>query len=77
MGVADGVNDGVCVPEGEAPREKEGVPVGVGEGEGSTTPCTNKGPAYMVPALVTEFQAFVVKLPAEAPVHTFVRLSTP
>ena len=77
MGEADGVNDGVGVPDGDAPGEKEGVPVGVGEGEGSITPATNRGPAYMVPALVTEFHAFVVKLPAVAPVHTFMRVRMP
>ena len=75
--VADGVYVGDGEPEGEAPKDIEGVPDDDGEGVGSITPATNKGPAYMVPALVTEFHAFVVKLPAVAPVHTFMRVRMP
>ena len=60
---------------GEAPMLRVGV--GVGEREGSTTPCTNSGPAYIVPALVTLFQTFVVKVPAVAPVHTLTSVSRP
>ena len=80
-GVKEAVNEGVreeeAVKEGVVEGEGVGVGEGVGEGVGSITPVTNKGPAYMVPALVTEFHAFVVKLPAVAPVHTFMRVRIP
>ena len=79
--VADGVKVGEAVPETEAPEEKEGVPDGVtevvGEGEGNITPATYSGPAYIVPALVTLFHAFVVKVPTVAPVHTLTRERMP
>ena len=63
--------------EDDAPDDAEGVPEEVGEGVGSITPSTYSGPAYMVPAFVTSFQAFVVKVPAVAPVHTFVSARMP
>ena len=83
--VADGVKVGEAVPETEAPEEIEGVPDGVtdgvtevvGEGEGNITPATYSGPAYIVPALVTLFHAFVVKVPTVAPVHTLTRERMP
>ena len=61
----------------EGVGEKVGVVEGVGVGVGNRTPSTNKGPAYIEPALVTLFQAFVVKVPAVAPVHTLTRERMP
>ena len=79
--VPDGVPEGVYVGEGvlddDAPPDKEAVAEGVWEGVGSITPTTYSGAAYIVPALVTEFHAFVVKVPAVAPVHTFVSCRMP
>ena len=79
--VTDTVADGVTVEEevllDDEPEEPEAVPDGVGEGVGNITPATYSGPAYIVPALVTEFQAFVVKVPAVAPVHTLTRERMP
>ena len=81
--VIDEVGVTAGVPDNEEPPDAVGELLGVGElvgeseGEGRTTPCTNRGPAYIVPALVTEFQAFVVKTPAAAPVHTLVRERSP
>ena len=75
--VVEAVEDAVAVPDAEEPPEGVAELLGVGEAEGRTTPCTNSGPAYIVPALVTEFQAFVVKTPAAAPVHTLVRERSP
>ena len=69
-GVAVAVTVGDC--EGVAPGEREGV----GVCEGIATPTTNRGAAYMVPALVTSFHAFVVRLP-EVPVHTLDRYRRP
>ena len=78
--VAVGVKEGVTVLLRDAPKDIEGVLEGVGlgvwEGEGKRIPSTSKGPAYMVPALVTEFHTFEVKLP-EVPVHTFMRVRLP
>jgi hypothetical protein len=76
-GVPDGVNVGDGVPDDEAPPDIEAVAEGVCEGVGSATPTTYTGAAYIVPALATEFHAFVVNVPAETPVHTFVSCRMP
>ena len=74
----EGVFEGVLViPVEVALLERVPVTDGVGEGVGNITPATYSGPAYIVPALVTEFQAFVVKVPAVAPVHTLTRERMP
>ena len=73
-GVLEGVQE---TPVEVAVVERVLVTDGVGEGVGNITPATYSGPAYIVPALVTEFQAFVVKVPAVAPVHTLVRERMP
>ena len=65
------------VPDFEVVALGDGVTEVVGEGEGNSTPITNSGPAYIVPALVTLFHAFVVKVPAVAPVHTLTRERMP
>ena len=44
---------------------------------GIITPRTYSGPAYIVPAFATEFQAFVGNVPAVVPVHTFVSSKMP
>ena len=76
-GVPEGVNVGDGVPDDEAPPDIEAVAEGVCEGVGSATPTTYTGAAYIVPALATEFHAFVVNVPAVAPVHTFVSCRMP
>lgn len=76
-GVLLGVKVGDEVLEGDPPAVIEEVWLGVGLGEGCIKPCTYRGPAYCVPALVTEFHTFVGKLPAVVPVQTLVRLSSP
>jgi hypothetical protein len=81
--VPERVAEGVPVRElvGETEGDLEGVTVAVvvavGLGEGCNKPCTYRGPAYCVPALVTESHTFVGKLPATVPVRTVVRLSSP
>jgi len=76
-GVPEGVSVGDGVPDDEAPPDIEAVAEGVCEGVGSATPTTYTGAAYIVPALATEFHAFVVNVPAVAPVHTFVSCRMP
>ena len=76
-GVLLGVKVGDEVLEGDPPAVIEEVWLGVGLGEGCIKPCTYRGPAYCVPALVTESHTFVGKLPATVPVRTVVRLSSP
>ena len=44
---------------------------------GSVTPITNRGPAYIVPALITEFHAVVGNVPAVVPVRTWVSVRMP
>jgi len=44
---------------------------------GSVTPITNRGPAYIVPALVTESHALVGNVPAVVPVRTLVSVRMP
>jgi hypothetical protein len=81
--VPDGVPEGVYVGDGvedkeDPPDDKaEAVAERVGEGEGSVTPITDRGPAYIVPALVTEFQAVVGNAPAVVPVRTLVSVRMP
>ena len=76
-GVPEGVSVGEGVPDDEAPPDAEAVPDGVGEGVGSVTPITNRGPAYIVPALVTESHALVGNVPAVVPVRTLVSVRMP
>jgi len=76
-GVPDGVNVGDGVPDEEAPDDTDAVAEGVWEGVGSVAPITNRGPAYIVPALATEFHALVGNAPAVAPVHTLVSARMP
>ena len=79
--VPDGVPEGVYVvdgvPDDEAPPDSDGVAEGVWEGVGSVTPITNRGPAYIVPALVTESHALVGNVPAVVPVRTLVSVRMP
>ncbi len=49
----------------------------MGEGVGSVTPITNRGPAYIVPALVTESHTLVGNVPAVVPVRTLVSVRMP
>ena len=76
-GVLEGVNVGDGVPDGVAPPDIDAVAEGVREGVVSVMPTTYTGAAYTVPALVTEFHAFVVNVPAVAPVHTLVSSKMP
>ena len=64
------VDDFVADREGVAPGEREGV----GEGENSSTPCTYRGAAYMVPEFTMAFQTDVLKL---GPVNTSVSARRP
>ena len=73
VGDSEEVPLGVTVVVGVGVGVPDVVDEGVGDSEGNRIPFTNKGPANMVPALDTLFQAFVVKVPAVAPVHTLVR----
>ena len=76
-GVPEGVRVGEGVPDDEAPPDSDGVAEGVWEGVGSVTPITNRGPAYIVPALVTESHTPVGNVPAVVPVHTLVSVRMP
>ena len=49
----------------------------MGEGVGSVTPITNRGPMYIVPAPVTESHALVGNVPAVVPVRTMVSVRMP
>ena len=77
LGVAEGVRVPDGVPDDEAPPDSDGVAEGVWEGVGSVTPITNRGPAYIVPALVTESHALVGNVPAVVPVRTLVSVRMP
>ncbi len=71
--VPEGVPEPLRVPVEDAPEDTEAVL----EGEGSVTPITDRGPAYIVPALATEFQAAVGNVPAVVPVRTLVSVRIP
>jgi hypothetical protein len=71
--VPEGVPEPLRVPVEDAPEDTEAVL----EGEGSVTPITDRGPAYIVPALVTEFHAVVGNVPAVVPVRTLVSVRMP
>ena len=68
---------GVTVRETVWVGETVVVAVAVGLGEGSNKPWTYRGPAYCVPALVTESHTFAGKKPVVVPVRTLMRFSSP
>ena len=74
-GVGEGVS--VVVPDWEAPVDQEGVGLGVGEDENSSTPCTYRGAAYIVPEFAVAFQTRVLMEKGAFPVHTSVSARRP